>query len=267
MSRALNDPGDPFYDKIPDSRNAIAQYFALYSMSGDPEDFDKLIDFPYENAHIMARIKSLSTSELNDLEQKMMAIQNSDSDVTLVGGFAMIFSQLARLMINGQLWSLALAIVLVTILLMILFRSLWAGIVSIIPLAGAMAVLFGLMGYLGITLNIATTMLSSIMIGVGIDYTIHFLWRYKEERAAGLEYADAVQHTITTTGRGITFNALSVIIGFTALLVSSFTPVRFFGFLVFVSILACLVGAMIVIPAIVLLIRPKFLEPSKQHLI
>ncbi len=265
MSRALNDPGDPFYDKIPDGRNAIAQYFALYSMSGDPEDFDKLVDFPYENAHIMARIKSLSTSELNDLEQKMMAIQNSDSDVTLVGGFAMIFSQLARLMINGQLWSLALAIVLVTILLMMLFRSLWAGIVSIIPLAGAMAVLFGLMGYLGITLNIATTMLSSIMIGVGIDYTIHFLWRYKEERAAGRTYADAVQHTITTTGRGITFNALSVIIGFTALLVSSFTPVRFFGFLVFVSILACLVGAMIVIPAIVLLFRPKFLEPSKQH--
>lgn len=267
MSRALNDPGDPFYDKIPDSRNAIAQYFALYSMSGDPEDFDKLVDFPYENAHIMARIKSLSTSELKDLETRLMQIKESDDNVTLVGGFAMIFSQLARLMINGQLWSLVLAIVLVTLLLMVLFRSFWAGIVAGIPLAGAIAVLFGLMGYVGITLNIATTLLSSIMIGIGIDYTIHFLWRYKEERAHGRDYEDAVHHTITTTGRGITFNALSVIVGFTALLVSSFTPIRFFGFLVFVSILACLIGAMIVIPAIALVFKPRFLEPHKKHLI
>jgi predicted RND superfamily exporter protein len=100
------------------------------------------------------------------------------------------------------------------------------------------------------------------MIGVGIDYTIHFLWRYKEERADGQDYIDAVKRTITTTGRGITFNALSVIIGFSVLLLSNFTPIRFFGFLVFVSILACLVGAMILIPAILLVFKPRFLEPK-----
>jgi len=158
--------------------------------------------------------------------------------------------------------SLFLAIFVVSIMLMILFRSFFAGIISIIPLGMAMMILFGLMGIMGIELNIATAMLSSIMIGVGIDYTIHFLWRYKEERQNGLDYHEAVKKTLITTGRGITFNALSVIIGFSALLVSNFLPVRFFGFLVFVSILACLIGALIFIPALCIVLKPKFLEPK-----
>lgn len=231
-------------------------------MSGDPDDFDKLVDFTYENAHLMARIKSLSTPELKELEKRLLNKQAADKDITLVGGFSMIFSQLARLMVTGQIESLFLAILLVSLLLMLLFRSFEAGIVSAIPLLLAMIILFGLMGYLGITLNVATTMLSSIMIGVGIDYTIHFLWRYKEERQAGRDRVEGIKHTIITTGRGITFNAFSVIFGFTALLMSNFAPVRFFGFLVFVSIFACLVGAMLLIPAILVLFKPRFLEPK-----
>jgi predicted RND superfamily exporter protein len=99
------------------------------------------------------------------------------------------------------------------------------------------------------------------MIGVGIDYTIHFLWRYREERRNGLTYEDAVRKTLTTSGRGIIFNAFSVIIGFTALLISSFLPVKFFGFLVVVSIFACLMGALVLIPSLCIIIKPKFLEP------
>jgi predicted RND superfamily exporter protein len=116
------------------------------------------------------------------------------------------------------------------------------------------------MGYFGIYLDVATALLSSIMIGVGIDYTIHFLWRYKQERLQGLGAQEAVIKTLTTTGRGITFNALSVIVGFCALPFSSFSPIRFFGFLVIISIFTCLVGALVIVPSLVLVIRPKFLE-------
>lgn len=127
-----------------------------------------------------------------------------------------------------------------------------------------MAILFGLMGLLSIELNIATALLSSIMIGVGIDYTIHFLWRYRGERRNGLVPQEAVKRTLTTAGRGIVFNAFSVIIGFVVLLISTFLPVRFFGFLVVVSILACLLGALILVPAICLVLKPKFLEPERE---
>lgn len=262
MSRALNDAGEEFYDVIPETRNAIAQYFELYSMSGDPEDFEKLVDFPYENAIITARIKTTSTSGLDKVIEQIEKMVKDDKEVKLVGGFGLIFSELARVLVTGQFISLGLAILVVGVLIMILFRSVTAGLISAIPLSISVITLFGLMGIFGIELNIATSMLSSIMIGVGIDYTIHILWRYKEERMNELAPRPAIRRALTTTGRGIIFNALSVIIGFVILFTSSFMPVRFFGFLVIVSIFTCLMGALVLIPSLCIVLRPKFLEPK-----
>lgn len=261
MGRALNDAEEEGYDRIPDTREAVAQYFELYAMSGDPEDFEKMVDFPYENALMTLRINTTSTPKLRRVLERVEEIIGSDRDVRMVGGFGMIISEIADLVVNGQFLSLGLAIFVVGILLMVLFRSVVAGLVSAIPLAFSIMALFGLMGYLGIELNIATAMLSSIMIGVGVDYTIHFLWRYREERQQGLSAHQAVEKTLTTTGRGIVFNAFSVIVGFVVLMVSSFLPVRFFGLLVVVSIFSCLGGALILIPSVCLVFKPKFLEP------
>ena len=263
MSRALNDPDEPMYNTVPDSRNAIAQYFELYSMSGDPDDFEKLVDFDYTNAMLTARINSTSTARLSQVVDEVGEMVKDDPAVTLIGGFGLILTELAHLVVRGQLLSLALALSIVAGLLMLLFRSPMAGVIGAIPLALSIVLLFGLMGLFGIELNIATAMLSSIMIGVGVDYTIHFLWRYREERRSGREPENAVRKTLTTTGRGIVFNALSVVIGFIVLMSSSFLPVRFFGFLVLVSILACLVGALILVPALCLAFRPRFLEPME----
>ncbi len=262
MSRALHDAGEEGYDRIPDTRNGVAQYFELYSMSGDPDDFEKMVDFPYENAMITARLKTSSTKRLDAILGQIDKMVMDDPDVKLVGGFGAILLELAVGVVNGQILSLILAVLVVGALLMLLFRSVAAGAIAAIPLALSMAVLFGLMGFFGIELNIATALLSSIMIGVGVDYTIHFLWRYREERRQGQEPAGAVKTTLTTTGRGIIFNALSVVIGFAVLMSSGFLPVRFFGFLIVVSIISCLVGALILIPALCLVFRPRFLEPD-----
>ena len=260
MSRALNDSSDSYYDKIPDSHDGIAQYFELYSMSGDPDDFNKLVDFTQSHAIITARINKTSTSVLSEVVKRIEKMVKGDPDVLLVGGFGVVLSELAEAVVEGQLLSLLSSIIVVAILIMLLFRSFNAGIISAVPLTFSIIVLFGLMGVFGIELNIVTALLSSIMIGVGVDYTIHFLWRYREERRAGLDAVSAVRKTLTTTGRGITFNALAVIIGFVALFFSTFLPVRFFGFLVVVSILACLIGALVLVPALVLVWKPKFLE-------
>ncbi len=262
MSRALYDSDEDGYDRIPDTRNAVAQYFELYSMSGDPDDFEKMVDFPYEHAMITARLKTSSTKKLDAILGKIDKMVMDDPDVKLVGGFGAILLELAIGVVNGQILSLILAILVVGALLMLLFRSPAAGAIAAIPLAISMAVLFGLMGFFGIELNIATALLSSIMIGVGVDYTIHYLWRYREERRRGKEPDDAVKITLTTTGRGIIFNALSVVIGFGVLMSSGFMPVRFFGFLIVVSILSCLIGALVLIPALCLVLRPRFLEPK-----
>ena len=100
------------------------------------------------------------------------------------------------------------------------------------------------------------------MIGVGIDYTIHFLWRFKVERANGLNHKDSVRETLSTAGRGIIFNAFSVILGFAALSFSNFAPLRYFGVLIVISISTCLISALLLVPSIIIIVKPKFLEPK-----
>lgn len=102
MSRALNDEEEEGYDRIPDSRNAVAQYFELYSMSGDPDDFEKMVDFPYEHALLTARLNTASTKKMNHVIDRLIKRTENDQDVLLVGGFGSILSELAHKIVNGQ---------------------------------------------------------------------------------------------------------------------------------------------------------------------
>ena len=260
MSKALYDPGEAYYDRIPATRNAVAQFFELYGMGGDPGDFEQIVDFDYENTRMLVRVKSGSTEVINEVVKEIRKLTADDPAFRGIGGYGYINARLSDLILRGQIRSLGLAVVVVALLVMLIFRSVRSGLFITIPLAGAMVVLFGLMGYAGIVLDVATAMLSSIMIGVGVDYTIHYLWRYRHERKVGNAREEAVYNAIVNTGRGITFNALSVITGFAALMISSFTPIRFFGFLVVVSIASCLAGALVLVPAMILKFRPEFLE-------
>ncbi len=262
ISKALNDPGDPLYDRIPSTREAVAQYMELYSMSGDPEELEQLVDFNYKNAHMIIRINDATNETVNGIIEKLEAIAADDPSISAIGGYGYVRTELANKVLSGTYYSLGIALLVIFILISLIFRSLYAGLLGVIPLLMSVLILFGLMGFTGIRLDIATALLSSVMIGVGIDYTIHFLWRYREERRQNQLPREAVITTITTTGRGIIFNALSVIVGFVVLIISSFTPIRFFGILVVISILTCLIGALVILPAIVMRYRFKFLEPE-----
>jgi len=265
MNKVMHD-GLPEEDRLPDSRDAVAQYFLLYSMNGDPEDFERMVDFDFSHALVSARIRETSSNASTRVMTFVRDwIKTEGSGLFVVaGGFTDLFAELVEAIVSGQMSSLFLSLLVVTLLVALLFRSATAGLIAGLPLGFSMALLFGSMGYLNIELNVATALLSSIMIGVGVDYTIHFLWRYREERARELEPVEAAEKTLVTTGRGIVFNALSVIVGFFVLMLSAFLPIRFFGFLVVVSIGTCLIGALVLVPALCIVFRPKFLEPGPR---
>ncbi len=266
IAKALYDPGDELYNAIPPSMAAVAQYMELYSMNGNPGDLDQIVDFSYEHAHMIIRINSVNNRDVNRIITNIKNMTTGDENVVAIGGYGFVRSQLATQVVRGQFYSLAIALLIVFLLLALIFRSFKAGLISSIPLAISIVILFGIMGYTGVRLDVATALLSSMMIGVGVDYTIHFLWRYREERELHRPKKEAVITTLTTTGRGIIFNAFSVMIGFLVLIISSFTPIRFFGVLVVVSIFSCLAGALVLLPALVLKYNFKFLEPKTRKL-
>lgn len=265
MNEVMHD-GDPEFNRIPETKELVAQYLLLYSMSGDESDFEKMVDFDYKHAQVMAKITDSGTTAATEvLDYTRDFLTKERTSKTMVGGLLDVMADMVHHIVWGQISSLLWAALLVALVVSLLLRSFVAGLLSIAPLLFALLMIFGIMGIFGIELNLITALLSSIMIGVGVDYCIHFLWRYRDERAAGLEPEAAVERTLVTTGRGIVFNALSVVVGFAVLTISAFYPVRYFGVLVAISILASLGSALVVVPALALLLRPRFLEPSKKH--
>jgi hypothetical protein len=263
--RAMNDAvsgeaGTP----LPDRREAISQLFLLYSMGGSAADLERWVDFDYRHALVTARLTSLSTSEIKAVVERVRgyaAREMGDLQVT-VGGFGVVFADLVDAIVGGQVSSLTLSVALVFLLNAIGFASIGAGLWSMIPLVLGIPALFGLMGLFGIELNVVTAMLSSIVVGVGVDYGVHLLWEYREQRRRGLSAEQAARAALDATGRGITFNALAVVLGFSVLAFSNFLPVQFFGFLVVVSIGSCWLMALVLLPPLLAHFDPRFAWPS-----
>lgn len=259
MSKAIYTDTEDGYDRIPETREGIAQMFELYNMSGNPDDFEQLMNLENTRAHLLIRLSDPDHRTINNVKKRIDELSSAIPAEVLVGGYAVIMADFAGSIIRGQIYSLVFAVITVFLLLAIIFRSLKGGLTGSIPLVASIMILFGFMGFTGIALDAATALLSSIMIGVGVDFTIQYIWCFNQQINSGMSYSNATETAIKTIGRSIIINALSVMSGFSALIFSGFTSIRFFGYLVIISIVSCLAGALIVIPAFLIRFRPGFI--------
>lgn len=266
MSKAIYIPGEDNYDKIPETREGIAQMFELYNMSGDPSDFSQMMNLDNTKAHILIRLSNPENQVIGNVKNKISEmIKDIPADIT-VGGYAIIMTDFASSIIKGQVFSIMFALVTVFILLSIIFRSARGGILGTIPLAISIIIMFGFMGYAGIAIDAATALLSSIMIGVGVDFTIQYVCCFNIQINSGLSYADSTRASMKIIGRSIIINALTVMAGFSVLMFSGFSSIRFFGYLVLVSISSCLFGALILVPSIIMKFQPEFVKNNMYNL-
>ncbi|MBN1950193.1 MAG: RND family transporter [Bacteroidales bacterium] len=265
ISKALNNPDDPEYDRIPATREAVSQYLELYAMNGDPEDIEQFVDFDYTKAVMNIQYRAGDIKTVNRLVKHIDDLTKEKGMDVTIGGYSLVEKELSMAVTLGQKNSLIFAFLLITLLLIIIFRSLPAGLLGSLPLLFAVICTFGLMCITGTELNIVTALLSSISIGLGVDYTIHIFWRIKSELQTSPGITEAVVASIVTTGRGIAINALSVMAGFAVLLFSGFPLIRSFAFLIIASIGFCLLCSLILIPAICLLVKPRFLYGNKLN--
>lgn len=265
MSMALNDVDDPAYDAIPESRDAVAQYLELYGMSADVSDFERFVDFDFTATLLTIQYQATSLSQVNNLLKNIDEIIKEEPLPYIVGGLSLIDKEISESVKTGQYYSLIFAFLAILILLSIIFKSIVAGLLGSLPLVFAVFCTFGLMGWLGIELNIVTALLSSISIGLGVDFTIHVFWRLKNELKSENSWHVAIPKTIIGIGRGISINAFSVIIGFSVLFLSAFPFIQSFALLIILSLLLCLVSALILVPALCLVIKPSFLLRAKNE--
>ncbi len=238
---------DPAFDAIPDSSDMIAQYLLLYEMSGDPENLWKVVDADYMGANITIQMKSDDTLTIKSVVDYVDTWADDFAELGIKVRYAgsgyksLVFSDL---ILQGQISSLGLSVLIVFILVALMFRSLLLGAIATIPIMISIVVNFGLMGILGVPLTISTAIISSIAVGIGVDYAIHFITHYLEAMKLDGNEQRAARFSMGHTGRAITLNAAIVISGFMVMLFSVFPPNRQIGLLVSLNMLTALVATL-----------------------
>ncbi|MCK4353277.1 RND family transporter [candidate division WOR-3 bacterium] len=174
-------------------------------------------------------------------------------------GMPIIYMDIDRKIMRNQALSLSIALFLVFLLLSFQLKSLIGGLISISPIILTILINFILMAILNIPLDIVTVMIGSVAVGIGIDYAIHFINRFKSEFGKGKSELEALDKTLETTGRAILINAISVMMGFLALVLGSIVPMQRFGYLIAFTMITSALGAITFLPALILVTKAGFI--------
>lgn len=243
-------------------QNLISQYLLLYSGSVDDLINDQLEP---DKAQMLLQLNNPSNLVAQKVRKEIYDYSNNFPEkynLTVTGNATMAL-EANNLIVNSQTKSIMISFIIVFLIVAISFRSVIAGLYGIIPLAFSLIINFGLMGHLGIRLDVGTAMVASIAIGIGVDYTIHFLHSYHAERLKENDLYLVTQRTLTTTGKAIIFNAISVAAGFLVLLFSNFYPLIYLGFLIAVTMFTSSLASLTILPLLLNLFKPKFI--SKEY--
>jgi hypothetical protein len=238
------------YYRLPGSRQAVAQYLLLF----DVDDLDDFVSTRYDRARITARISEHSSSAQAVLIQKVQGIveemEHPDIDIRVTGRVLQDVNTIDAL-VAGQVKSLLLAGLVITVAMILVLRSLSIGLLSLVPNSFPIILNFAIMGGLGIPLNTATALIAAVALGIAVDDSIHFLSHYGSKRKQQATREKAVQETILEKGRAIISTSLILCIGFGVMTLSSFVPVIQFGFLTALIMITALIGDLVMLPALI----------------
>ena len=253
MNQAMNEDREDAY-RIPDSREMVAQYLLLYSMSGDPDEFDDLVDYDYEAANLSISLRTDRLSVIHEVSARLSALLDENlrplgatSELT---GSATVLQTVLDMVVDSQIGSLGSATAMVGLFLWIFFRSLRDALICLLPMLVTTVVNFGGMVMLGIPLGPDKAMIGAIALGLGIDYSIHLMSRFHHTLAAGMSATQGVVEAMRGTGRAILFNGAVVVAGFLVLGTSATPSNATFGLMIAANIALSCATAMVVVPAV-----------------
>jgi predicted RND superfamily exporter protein len=256
-------PGNPArYGKTrpEELQQLVSNYLILLA-----SDISSYANDPLEPTSIKTTVQ-LRTVGQEDTDEAIKEIHRyveanfPDNLEVIVGGSALVESSLNRLVVQSQLTSVITSLLMVFLIIALSNRSVVAGLIGIAPLSISIFINFAVMGFLGIKLNIGTSMVASVSVGIGIDYTIHYLEAFKREYRASGGKGDFLRRTFTTSGKAIIINALSVGAGFAVLLLSQFIMLGHLGLLIAMTMGTSALVSMTVIPVLLLSLNPRFIR-------
>ena len=179
----------------------------------------------------------------------------ADEAVT-VTGILVLYNNVLQRLFDSQILTLGVVMLVITLMFLVLFRSLKIALICIIPNAIAAIFVLGLMGWLGIPLDIMTITIAAISIGIGVDDTIHYMHRFKREFSRFGNYRKTMFFCHDSIGRAMYFTSLTIVAGFSILALSNFIPTIIFGLLTSIAMLVALIGSLTLLPQLLITFQP-----------
>ena len=261
MHMAMNND-DPDFFKIPETRGEIMDYLEIYSGDDDNSDgrmdeFEPFVDADFQKNNILVRLSHKTADRLGTTKVKYI-LNKVETHLAntlpkaysfAITGYPAIQVQLAHYVVNGQMTGLFLSLGIVAIVIMLLFKKLAAGPLALVDMGVTIIINFGIMGWFGISLDMVTSVIASITIGIGVDDTIHFLNTYRHYKNKDVSVPDAIEKTMFVAGKAIIFTSLALTGGFLVLVTSNFQPIILFGILISLTMVNTTIGSILLVPA------------------
>ncbi|MCF8059712.1 MAG: MMPL family transporter [Bacteriovoracaceae bacterium] len=257
MNQVINN-NDPDFYKIPDSQEQVAQYLFLYTLSLPPGmDINDRISLDYSATRISLLWTVYDTTNWAIYRDKMKAKAKELGLSLTIAGKANLFQDMIDYVVETFIRSIVMAMIFVSICLMIFFRSIKIGLISLIP--NILPLTFGAatMALFDMDLNLGTSLVASVCLGIAVDDTIHFLANYFKNKEEGMSQEDNILKIFTYTGSALIITTLILSSAFGLYVFGDFLPNVNFGILCSITLLLALIVDLVFLPAFLLVIDKK----------
>ena len=259
MNQAMH-ADEPAAYAIPESRELVSQYLFLYTLSGDPQDFDQFVDTDYRRATVWAALKNDGTANAERIARaadEVIATFPPGVTVQLGGSLPQLIA-LNDVIVSDKTKNMAQMAVVVFVLGALVLRSVVGGLFVVMPLFAVMLANFGLMGWLGTPLDISAMTTAAMAVGIGADYEIYLLFRFREELERTGSVLEATRRSMLTSGKAILLVAISILSGYAVLQFSDFAFYNQLSSMVTATMMTSAFFALFFLRALMIIFRPKF---------
>ncbi|MDO6424393.1 efflux RND transporter permease subunit [Saccharophagus degradans] len=231
-----------------------------------PQDVKQVLLSPYlvaeeEQARITLRVKDLYPGlKRKELVDRIKAhIEQDDtfeSKNVRFTGLLVLYNNMLQSLFSSQIITLGAVFLAILVMFILLFRSFKIAFIAILPNSLAAISVLGIMGLGGLPLDMMTITIASITVGIGVDDTIHYIHRFKKEIVVDGDYIAAMHRAHASIGRAMYYTSVIIIFGFSIMVLSKFIPTIYFGLLTGVAMFAALMGALLLLPKLIILFKP-----------
>ncbi len=254
LGRSLND------EKCLDSFQLALLYNEL------PSEFREIILDPYISIENNQTRFSLRIVDSNEALRRGALLEKIQKDLIGKLGLApenvhlsnvmVLYNNMLQSLFSSQILTLGLMVLLLSVMFYMLFRSLSVAIIAMITNLMPISVLFGFMGWAGIPLDMMTITIAAISVGIAVDNTIHYLYRYKKEFAIDHDYIQAMHRSHESIGYAMVYTSAAIMLGFLVLVLSAFVHTIYFGLLTVLTMLMATIADLLLLPKLILLVKP-----------